>query len=116
MSYSTTEKKILSIVLCLKEYQKMLFRREITVYTDQNSTFKTLCIQRILRWRLFIDEFNVTLSYFHVKENVLDDAFLRLPRVDKLTDGKGNPTIVRKLKQNRQIVDFKILNFLRKTK
>ena len=96
ISYSTTEKEILAIVLCSKEYRKMLFWGKIMVYTDhKNLTFKTLCIQCMLCWRLFIDEFNVTLSNVPGKENVLGDVFLRLPCMDKSTDGKGNPTIVR---------------------
>ena len=70
-------------------------------------TFKTLCIQRILRWRLFIDEFDVTLTYVPGKENILGNAFSRLPWIDRPTEGKGNGTIVRKLKRNGKIIDFK---------
>ena len=50
LSYSTTEKELLAIVLCLKEYRKILYDSVINVFTDhKNLTFKTLSVQRILR-------------------------------------------------------------------
>ena len=51
--YTTTEKELLAIILCLKEYKKILYRaREINVYTDhKNLTFNTLSVKQVLLWR-----------------------------------------------------------------
>ena len=94
--YTTTEKELLAIVLCLKEYRKILYGAELNVYTDhKNLTFNTFSVQRVLRWRLYIDEFNVNLKYIEGKKNILADCFSRLPRMeppfagDKEQQGKG---------------------------
>ena len=82
-AYTTTEKELLAIVLCLKEYRRMLFGAVINVYTDhKNLTFRTLSVERILRWRLYIDEFDVTLKYIKGKKNILADCFSRLPQIN----------------------------------
>lgn len=89
LSYSTTEKEFLAIVLCLKEYQKILYGSVINVYTDhKNLTFKTLSVQRILRWRIFMDKFDLTLKYIEGKNNVLADCFSRLPLMSQLLISK----------------------------
>lgn len=87
-SYSTTEKELLAIVLCLKEYRKMLYGGKLHVFTDhKNLTFKTLSVQRILRWRLFMDEFDLTLHYIEGENNVIADCFSRLPQINKSAEG-----------------------------
>ena len=56
----------------------------VRVYTDhKNLTFNTLSIQQVLRWRIFMDEFDLTLDYIEGKNNVLADAFSRLPIMDQ---------------------------------
>ena len=82
-NYTTLEKELLSIVLTLKEYRKILWGGKITVWTDhKNLTFRTMSVQRVLRWRAFIDEFDVELKYIEGSRNVIADAFSRLPRMD----------------------------------
>ena len=76
MKYTTTEKELLVIILCLKEYENILQGATINIYTDhKNLTFKTLSIKRILCWRTYIDQYNVNLCYILNKENVLADCF-----------------------------------------
>ena len=93
LSYSTTEKELLAIVLCLKEYCKILYGGVINVFTDhKNLAFKTLSVQCILRWRIFLDEFDLTLKYIKGKNNALADCFSWLPIISPATGEKGNPT------------------------
>ena len=72
MKYTTTEKELLAIILCLKEYERILYGAKTEIYTDhKNLTFKTLSIKRILCWRTYIDQYDVNLCYIPGKDNVL---------------------------------------------
>ena len=117
MSYSTTKEKLLTIILCLKEYCKVLFRGQITVYTyHQNLTFKTLSVQRILHWRIFMDEFDLRFKYIKGKDNVLADCFSQLPILQSISDENKNPKIIAKREQSRKFADFDNYMYLRMTK
>ena len=63
-NYTTTEKELLACVQKFKEYITMLTGDQIILYTDhKNLTFKTFSVQRILRWRLFLDQFDCQIKY-----------------------------------------------------
>ena len=56
-NYGTIEKEMLSIVYYFCEFKIMLLSADKTVYTDhENLTFRTLNVDRVLRWRLTIDQ------------------------------------------------------------
>ena len=78
--------------MILIEYQTMLLGAEINVFTDhRNLTFKNFVTQRVLRWRCHIEEYPPKIFYLEGKNNVLADAFSRLPWFDdpKDIEGKG---------------------------
>ena len=78
-NYTTTEKELLSIVAYLKEFRNILLGHPITVYTDHKYiTYKILNTERVMRWRLIIQEFGPKLNYIKVKNNIVSDALSRL--------------------------------------
>ena len=89
-NYTTTEKELLAIVTTLKNYRKMLMGSKIIVYTDhKNLIFCTFSLQQILRWRLFLNQFDSChLEYIPGQKNVLADCFFRLHQMEKPSPGE----------------------------
>ena len=83
--YTTTERELLSIVETLKEYRNILMGHEIEVFTDhKNLVYKNFNTERVMRWRLLIEEFGPKLTYIKGENNIVADALsrLRLKEVD----------------------------------
>ena len=78
-NYTVTEKELLSIVETLKEFRNILLGMQITVYTDhKNLTYKNFNTERVMRWRLVLEEFGPELVYLKGESNVVADALSRL--------------------------------------
>ena len=79
MRYTVGERELLSIVETLKEFRNILFGHEITVYTDhKNLTCKNYNSDRVMRWRLLIEEYGPNLIHLPGHNNVVADALSRL--------------------------------------
>ena len=73
--YTTTDKELLSIVSYLKEFCNILLGYQITVYTDhKNLTYKNFNTERVMHWRLILEEFGPELKYIKGENNVISDT------------------------------------------
>ena len=77
--YTTTERELLSIVETLKEYRNILLGQQIKVFTDhKNLVYKTFNAERVMRWRLIIEEFGPKLTHTKGSHNAAVDALSRM--------------------------------------
>ena len=60
----TTEQELLSIVETLKEFRTILLGQQLVIHTDYlNLTHKNFNSNRVLRWRLYIEEYSPEILY-----------------------------------------------------
>jgi RNase H-like domain found in reverse transcriptase len=79
MRYTTTERELLSIVETLKEYRNILLGQQIEGFTDhKNLVYKTFNTERVMRWRLIIEEFGPKLAYIKGASKIVADALGRM--------------------------------------
>ena len=77
--YTTTEKELLSIVETLKEFRNILLGMKIVVYTDhKNLTCKHFNTDRVMRWRLILEEYGPELRYVKGEQTMVAGASSRL--------------------------------------
>ena len=82
--YTTTERELLSIVETLKEYRNILLGQTIEVFTDhKNLVYKHFNTERVMRWRLLIEEFGPKLTYIKGDNNIVADALSRMRLTEK---------------------------------
>ena len=78
VNYTTTERKLLSIVEILEEFQNILLGQQIKVYIDhKNLTYKTFCTEPVMRWRLILEEYGPKLIYIQGSKNIAVDVLSR---------------------------------------
>ena len=76
---TTTERELLAIAETLKEHRNILLGHRIEVFTDhKNLVYKTFNAERVMRWRLIIEEFGPKLTCIKGESNVVADALSRL--------------------------------------
>ena len=77
--YTTTERELLSIVETLKAYRNILLGHKIVVHTDhKNLVYKAFNTERVMRWRLLIEEYGPELRYIKSELNIVADVLSRL--------------------------------------
>ena len=82
--YTTTERELLSIIETLKEYRNILLGLESEVFTDhKNLVYKQFNTERVMRWRLLLEEFGPKLTYIKGASNVVADALSRMQLTDE---------------------------------
>jgi hypothetical protein len=78
-NYAVAEKEPLSAVATLKEFRNILLGQQIAVFTDhKNLTYKNFNAERVMRWRLVLEEFGPDLQCIKGEKNVVADALSRL--------------------------------------
>ena len=77
--YTLTEIELLSIVETLKEFGTILLGRKLQIYTDhKNLTCNFFNTDRLLIWRLIIDEYVLYIEYIKGEKNIVIDGTSRI--------------------------------------
>ena len=81
-NYSTIEKECFSLVSALHHVYVNVTRHPVLVYTDHNPLVfnerMKLKNQKILRWSLLIQSYNLEIKHIKGKNNVIADALSRV--------------------------------------
>ena len=76
---------------CLKQFRGILFGFKIEVFSDhKNMVYATTLgeYQRMMRWRLILEEFGPNIQHISGVENIVADTLRRLPSTP---NGKYEP-------------------------
>jgi RNase H-like domain found in reverse transcriptase len=66
----------------LKDFRNILLGHRIVVHTDhKNLTCKNFNTERVMRWRLLLEEYGPELHYIKGEHNIVADALSRLDMV-----------------------------------
>lgn len=85
-NYTTGEQELLSIVETLKEFRNILLGQQVIVHTDhKNILYGNLTNDRIIRWRLLLEEFAPEYRHIAGEKNVVADALSRVHMKDDST-------------------------------
>ena len=80
-NYTTSEKELLSIVECLKQFRNILFGYEIHVYSDHKNLVYEATLsesQRVMRWCLLLKEFGPHIHHIAGVNNIVADTLSRV--------------------------------------
>lgn len=83
LNYSTIEKEVLALLMALQHFEVYIGSSSlpVSVFTDHNPLIFLSHMknsnQRIMRWSLFVQDFNLEIRYKKGKDNVLADALSR---------------------------------------
>ena len=80
-NYTTTEKELLSIVECLKEFRNILFGYPIKVFADHKNLVHAATISQ--SQSLILEEFGPDIQHISEEQNVVADTISRLPTTNQ---------------------------------
>ena len=90
-NWSTIEKECYAIFMALREWEYLLRDVSFTIRTDhKNLRYLNTNTQKVVRWKLAIQEFNFHVEYLAGPENVVADALSRIQR-DNEDSTPGTP-------------------------
>lgn len=82
LNYSTIEKELLAVVWGVKHFRPYLFGRKFVIYTDHRPLVHLFSMtnpsSRLIKFRLFLEEYNFEVLYIKGSENVVADALSRI--------------------------------------
>jgi hypothetical protein len=81
-NYTTTEKELLAIVECLKQFCGILFGYPIDVWSDHKNLVYAATLsesQRVMQWRLILEEFGPNIQHIPGVDNIVADTLSHLP-------------------------------------
>ena len=77
--YPTGEQELLSIVETLKEYRNILLGQKLIIHTDhKNLLYESTASDRVVRWRLMVEEYGPVFQHLAGETNIAADALSRL--------------------------------------
>jgi hypothetical protein len=80
--YTTCEQELLAVVFALQKFRLYVYGRRINMYTDKSVSFIKKCVitsNRIARWVLLIQEYDLTLVLIAGTRNHFADVLSRNP-------------------------------------
>lgn len=84
-NYSTIEKELLAIVWACKYFRPYLFGNKFTLFTDHQPLIYIFNMKdpstKLVRWRLYLGEFDFEIKYRKGSQNVVADGLSRI-RID----------------------------------
>lgn len=98
--YTTGEQELLSIVETLKEFRNILLGQKLIVHMDhKNILYDNLANDRIVRWRLLLEEYGP--EYLHVagKDNIMADALSRMDAT--FSDEENDGSVLKNIPQEQ---------------
>ena len=77
--YTVMKKQLLSIVETLKEFRTILLGQQSKIYTDHKQLmWNNFNTDRVLRWRLILEEYGHYIEYIQDAKNIAEDALSQL--------------------------------------
>ena len=91
VNYTTTEREPLSIVKTLRKPRNNLVGQQIKLSTDhKNLTYKSFNTERVMRWRLILEELSPKSIYDKGSKNIVVDTFSCLDKIDNVNSNDNN--------------------------
>ena len=80
LNWSVKEKECYAIVYALKRFEYLLRGRRFKLFTDHSSLLylQSESSQKVIRWRLFVQDYDFELAYVKGQDNIVADQLSRL--------------------------------------